>query len=63
MVLIPFLWCVFALAVVVLVWIALQLHRAVKKEMLAREAITAQLSELHDIDVASAAAKALKRLQ
>ena len=48
---------------VVLAWVALRLNHAVKKEMLAREAITAQLSDLHEIDMASAAAKTLKRLQ
>ncbi len=61
--LINLLWCAFVLVAVVLAWVALRLNHAVKKEMLAREAITAQLSELHEIDMASAAAKTLKRLQ
>lgn len=49
---IQFLWYAFAVIVVVLAWATLRLNRAVKKEMLAREAISAQLAALHDIDMA-----------
>lgn len=49
---IQFLWYAFAVIVVVLAWVTLRLNRAVKKEMLAREAISAQLAALHDIDMA-----------
>lgn len=49
---IQFLWYAFAVIVVVLAWVTLRLNRAVKKEMLAREAISDQLAALHDIDMA-----------
>lgn len=36
-----------------LAWVALRLDRALKKEMLARELLAAELAVLHDIDIAS----------
>lgn len=51
--LILLLWCAFAVIVVVLVGHAFQLDRALKRELLAREAIEVELAALHEIDMAA----------